>query len=231
MATSRPWTVNRPGPLTQIDERLWTVEDDVPGLQGAHRRMTVVKRGDGTLLFFNAIPLPDETLAQVRALGTPAQLIIPNQFHALDAAAFTHRLGLTAYAPAIAVEKLAPQVTCKPISALPLEAGMRVFSVDGFKTHEVVLLVGATLIVGDLLTNAPHEPGLSGLMMRLVGFTGPEPRLPFPVRKRVGQDLAAVRALMTELAGLEGLARIIPTHGGLIQSHASEALRAVAQSF
>jgi hypothetical protein len=67
--------------------------------------------------------------------------------------------------------------------------------------------------------------------MRLVGFTGPGPRLPFPVRKRVGQDLAAVRALMTELAGLEGLARIIPTHGGLIQSHASEALRAVAQSF
>lgn len=231
MATSRPWTVNRPGPLTQVDERLWTIEDDVPGLNGAHRRMSVVKRADGTLLFYNAIPLADDVLAQVRALGTPAQLIIPNQFHALDAAAFTHRLGLTAWAPAVAVEKLAPQLTCKPITELPLEPGMRVFSVDGFKTHEAVLVVGPTLIVGDLLTNAPHEPGFLGLLMRLVGFTGPGPRLPFPVRKRVGQDLAAVRALMNELAALEGLTRIIPSHGDLIETNAAEALRAVARSF
>jgi hypothetical protein len=217
--------------LTQLDERLWTVEDDVPGLRGAHRRMTVLKRADGTLLFYNAIPVSEEMLAQVRALGTPAQLIIPNQYHALDAAAFTHRLGLTAFAPAVAVDKLAPQLKCRPVTELPLEPSLRLFTVDGFTTHEAILVVGKTLIVADLITNAPHEPGLAGLMMRLVGFTGPQPRLPFPVRKRVGGDLAAVRALMTELAGLEGLARIIPSHGGIVETNAPEVLKAVASSF
>jgi hypothetical protein len=193
--------------------------------------MSLVKRTDGTLLFYNAIPLPDATLAEVRALGTPAQLIVPNQFHALDAAAFAHRLGLSAYAPAVAVERLAPHLTCRPITELPLDASMRLFTVEGFKTHEAVLLTGKTLLVADLVTNAPHEPGVMGWMMKLVGFTGPQPKLPLPVRKRVGRDLPAVRALMLELAALDGLARIIPSHGDLIETGAPEALRAVAQSF
>ena len=231
MATSRPWTVNRPGPLTQRDEGLWTVDDDVPGLPGATRRMSVVKRADGTLLFYNAIPLSDAALSELRALGTPAQLIIPNQFHALDAAAFMHRLGLTAFAPDVAVEKLAPQLTCQPTAALPLDPSMRLFTVAGFKTHEAVLVVGKTLLVADLLTNAPHGPGVTGLLMRLVGFTGPDPKLPLPVRKRVGQDLAAVRALMNELANVDGLSRIIPSHGGIIETNGPLVLRAVARSF
>lgn len=230
MATSRPWTVHRPGPLTQRDEGLWTIDDDVPGLPGATRRMTVLKRPDGTLLFYNAIPVDQATLEQLRALGKPAVLIVPNQFHALDVAAFAHRLGLTAYCPAVAVEPLASRLTCEPITALPADPSLRVFRVDGFSTHEVALVSGKTLLVADLLTNAPHGTGLTGLLMKLVGFTGPEPKLPKPVRKRVGRDLPAVRALLNELAELDGLERIIPSHGALIETHAREALRAVAQT-
>ncbi len=230
MATSRPWTVNKPGPLTQRDENLWTIDDDVPGLPGATRRMTVVKRADGTLLFYNAVPIADPTLEQVRALGKPAVLIVPNHLHALDAAAFAHRLGLTAYCPELAVPLLASRLACQPITALPADPSLRWFRVDGFSTHEVVLVTGKTLVVADLLTNAPHGKGLVGLLMKLVGFTGPEPKLPRPVRKRVGRDLRAVRALMNELAAVEGLERIIPSHGTLIETNAREALRAVAQT-
>ncbi len=228
MATSRPWTVFRPGPLTQRDEHLWTIDDDVPGLPGATRRMTVLKRPDGTLLFYNAIPVPDATLEQLRALGTPAVLIVPNQFHALDVAAFAHRLGLTAYCPDVAVTPLAERLACKPMDAFPADPSLRFFKVEGFRTHEVVLVSGKTLIVADLLTNAPHGKGVMGFMMKLVGFTGPEPKLPRPVRKRVGRDLGAVRALMNELAALEGLERIIPSHGSIIETGGREALRAVA---
>lgn len=230
MATSRPWTVLRPEALTRRDAELWTVDDDIPGLPGARRRMSVVRRADGTLLFYNAIPVSDATLAKLRALGRPAQLIIPNQHHALDAAAFAHRLGLTAFAPAIAVAKL-PTLTCRPITALPLEPSLQVFTVEGFSTQEVVLLTGKTLLVADLLTNSPHGRGLPGLLMRLVGFTGPEPKLPAPVRQRVGRDLGAVRALMQQLAGIEGLSRIVPTHGGIVETQGREVLRAVAQTF
>lgn len=230
MATSRPWTVHRPGPLTQRDDALWTIDDEVPGLPGATRRMSVVKRLDGTLLFYNAIPVDDLTLAQLHSLGTPAQLIVPNQFHALDVAAFAHRLGLTAYCPALAVEKLTARLTCLPISALPLDAALKVFQVTGFSTHEVVLLAGKSLLVADLLTNAPHQKSLSGWLMRVVGFTGPEPKLPRPVQKRVGRDLPAVAALLNELALVRGLSRIIPSHGTIIEDQAPAALKAVAQS-
>lgn len=228
--TTRPWTVHHPGSLTQLEERLWIIDDEVPGLPGATRRMTIVKRLDGSLLFYNAIPVPEPVLDSLRALGKPAQLIIPNQFHALDAAAFAVRLGLTAYCPALAVEKLAGQLSCQPITALPLDPELKVFRVDGFSTHEAVLVAGNTLLVADLLTNAPHGRGLTGLLMRFVGFTGPQPKLPAPVRRRVGKDLRAVAALMNELAALEGLTRIIPSHGSIIETGAPEVLRAVSAS-
>ena len=95
--TTRPWMVNQPGPLIPRGEGLWTVDDFVPGPAAIPRRMTVVKRDDG-LLFFNAIPMPEATLAQLRALGTPRHLILPNEFHALDAHGFITMLGVTAWA-------------------------------------------------------------------------------------------------------------------------------------
>ena len=230
MATSRPWTVYRPGPLTQRDEGLWTIDDDIPGIPGGTRRMTVVKRLDGSLLFYNAVPVDEATLAQLRALGTPAQLIVPNRFHAMDAPAFTHRLGLTAYCPDVSVQPLTSLLRCQPISALPLDASVRLFRVDGFSTHEAVVVTGKSLLVADMLTNAPHVPGFAGLLMRLVGFTGPEPKLPKPVRRRIGRDLRAVAGLMNELAAVEGLSRIIPTHGTIIESNGPAVLRAVSQT-
>ena len=54
--------------------------------------MTVLRQGDGTLLFYDAVPVDDATLEQLRALGRPAVLIVPNQYHSLDAPARAHRL-------------------------------------------------------------------------------------------------------------------------------------------
>jgi hypothetical protein len=170
------------------------------------------------------------TLATVRALGAPAQLVVPNQFHALDAAAFVARLQVTAYAPPVAVAALASLLTCRPIDQLPVDEGLRCFTVEGFKTKEVLLLVDGALLVADLVTNAPHGKGLTGLLMRVVGFTGPAPKLPKPVRRRVERDVAAVRALLESLAKQPGLKRIIPSHGDLIEQDAAQALKLVAST-
>jgi hypothetical protein len=227
----RPWTVNHPGPLIPRADGLWTVDDDVPGLPGAGRRMSVVRRSDGTLLFFNAIPVPDATLAQILALGTPRALVVPNHLHSLDAGAFVTKLNVTAYVPSPGVELIAERVTCRPISELPVDAALRVFTNEGFRTKEAVLFVREdTLLIADLVTNVPHVASLTGLVMRFVGFTGPEPRLPKPVRKRVETDTAAVRGLLTTLADLPGLARIVPTHGAVVESNAPAALRRIAAS-
>lgn len=228
---ARPWTVFNPGPLTQLDENLWSVTDGVPSIPGATRCMSILRRSDGSLVFYNAIPLPDATLDEVKKLGTPRDLIIPNEFHALDAAAFAHRLGLTAYAPEVALAPLAARLTCKPASQLALDEGLRTFTVHGFRTHELLVFFRGTLIVADLVTNAPHVGGFQGFLMKLIGFTGPEPKLPRPVRQRVGRDLPAVKALLLELAALPGLTRIVPTHGGVISTAPGEALRRIAASF
>ncbi len=224
----RPWTVNHPGPLTPRAEGLWTIDDDVPGLPGAGRRMSIVRRRDGSLLFYNAIPMPEETLTQVRALGTPSQLVVPNAFHALDAPAFALKLNVAVFAPDAAVAPLAPRLACRSIAALPADDGLRVFTVEGFRTKEAVLLVDGTLLVADLVTNVPHGRGFVALVMRLVGFTGPSPKLPKPVRKRVQQDVAAVRALLETLADQPGLTRLIPTHGALVEHEVPAVLRRIA---
>jgi hypothetical protein len=94
----------------------------------------------------------------------------------------------------------------------------------------VVLLTRGCLIVGDLVTSVPHGSGLANLMMRLMGLTGPAPKLPRPVRMRVGRDLAAVRALLNQLADQPGLACLIPSHGVLWETDVPGALRGVAAS-
>ena len=232
--TPRPYTVHRPGPLQRIDENLWGVVDDVPGIPGARRRMLIVRRADGGLLFFNAIPVPDATLAEIRALGRSAHLIIPNRFHALDAPAFAARLGVEAFSPAVGLEAVRARQAARAIDELPPDPTIEVVTVDGFKTGETALLVrtGArtTLITADLITNAPHGRGVTGLFMRLMGFTGAAPKLPAAVRMRVLADKPAVRGLLERLAATAGLMRIAPSHGAIFDGDVPTALRAIAQS-
>ena len=87
-------------PLERLDDNLWAVESDVPGIPGLERRMSIVRRADGGLLFYNAVPVSDAALGEIRALGPPAQLVIPQHLHMIDAHAFRTKLGVRVYAPA-----------------------------------------------------------------------------------------------------------------------------------
>ncbi|MBL8924575.1 MAG: hypothetical protein JNJ54_37340 [Myxococcaceae bacterium] len=227
MSSPRPWTVFRPGPLTQRGHAVWTVDDDVPGLPGATRRMSVIRRPSGDLVFFNAVPVPEASLEALKAIGRPAHLLVPNVFHALDVPAFIQRLGVTAWVPDVSTAALSGRFPCRPVSAFPKDEGLRLFTVEGFKTKEIVLVAERTLFTGDLVTNSPHGKGAAGFLMRVVGFTGPEPKLPFPVRQRVQTDRQAVKALLATLAALE-LDRLVPTHGAVVDGDVAGSLRKVA---
>lgn len=222
----RPYTIHEPGPLTPVTDDVWTVDDVTPDSRRIARKMTIVRRPDG-LLFFNAIPVPDATLEQLRALGTPKHLLVPNPFHALDAEPFAKKLGLTAFASPTAIDALKARLTARPLSELPLDATTQLFTVEGFRTKETVLVFRDSLIVADLLTHLGHQPGFTGLIMKWLGFTGPDLRLPKPVRKRVERDTPAVRALLLELAALP-LRRVIPSHGAVATDDVPAALRRVA---
>lgn len=94
----RPWTVTDHDPVQELDDNLWTVAGPVPSLP-IGRRMAIVKRSDGDLLFYHAIPLRDDVLRRVTAWGRPAILVIAHDNHGIDAHAFRERFGVKLYGP------------------------------------------------------------------------------------------------------------------------------------
>src|SRR5437588_6074181 len=94
----RPWIVTEHGPIEKLEDNLWVVDGGVPGVP-FRRRMSIVKRSDGSLLFFNAMPLADAVLEEVKGWGKPAVLVVPHDQHMIDARAFAERLELQVYGP------------------------------------------------------------------------------------------------------------------------------------
>jgi len=229
----RPWTVVRHRPLERIEENLHAVEGDVPGIPGFHRRMTIARRSGGGLLFFNAVPVDDATLDRIRAFGKPEILIVPHHLHSLDAHAFREKLGLQVYAPARGRALVAERVPVDgTFEELPEDPTLKVLTVAGFKTGEGLLVVRSgehtSLVVADVVTNVPDGPGLKGFIARTIGFTADRPILPSLVRLRVLRDRPALRAQLEELSRTPGLARIVPTHGDVVERDPAGALRAIA---
>lgn len=229
----RPWTVLPHGPMVTLEENLHVVEGEVPGIRGLRRRMAIVRRGDGDLLFFNAVPVDEPTLGRIRALGRPAFLVVPQHLHAMDAHAFRERLGVKVYAPAVARARVAARVAVDgTFEELPPDPATELRAAAGFDTGEGMLLVRSgprtSLVVADVVLNVPDGPGLQGFLFRALGMTGPEPRFPLLVRLRVLRDRKALRAQLDSLAGLPGLARIVTSHGGIVDRDPAGALRRIA---
>ncbi len=231
----RPWTVLPHRPLERIEANLHAVDGAVPGIAGLRRRMAVVTRSDGTLLFFNAVPVDDATLDRIRALGRPAYLVVPNHLHMIDAHAFRERLGVRVYAPKPTRALVERRVRVDgAFEDLPPDPAVSVVPVAGFKTGEGMAVVRSdgrvSLVVADVVLNVPDGPGVSGLVFRLLGMTGPTPRLPLPVKLRVLRDRGALRGQLEELARTPGLARIVPSHGAVVDRDPAGVLRSIAAS-
>ena len=88
------WKVLPHGALEKLDERLWHIAGEVPGMP-IGRHMCVARLGDGRLLIHNAIPLEDELMAggAEPALG---------EDHLLELARW--RVGIVAVQHALAIE-------------------------------------------------------------------------------------------------------------------------------
>jgi hypothetical protein len=231
--TPRPWTVLPHGAIEKIDENLWGIESDVPGVPGLKRRMTIVRRPDGSLLFFNAVPVSDSVLAEIRTLGKPRDLVIPQHLHMIDAYAFRAKLGVRVYAPAMTRALVSRLVKVDgSFDDLPADGTVSVGTVAGFKTGEGYVTVRTgprgSLLVADMVLNLRRAPGLLGLLFHVLGFSGDRPKLPTPVRLRVVRDRRALRNQLEQLASTPGLARIVPSHGAVIEQDPSGVLREIA---
>ncbi len=233
--TPRPFTVHRPGPIKELEDNLWTVDDVVPGIPGGAfpRKMSIVKLGDGRLLLFNAIPLPDAGMKELAALGEPAFLFAPSPFHCIDAHAMRTRLGVKVLAPPRAVEKVREVVAVDgSYEMVPADAGVRFEKLDGTKFDETALVVKSgdrtSIVFCDAFFNILGSlPGFWGWLWGMMGFTGGPRCGPMWLRRAV-VDRAALRASMEKLAALPGLVRLVPSHGEPCERDAAATLRAVA---
>jgi hypothetical protein len=225
----RPWIVTPHDPLRQLEDDLWTVDGEIPGLPGHRRRMVIARRTDGTLVFFNALPLADATLAEVRTLGIPGWLVLPNWNHKMDAHAFREHLSVKLLCATVAAAKVRAVVPVDGfLKDLPADPIVRLAPLGGTKQGEVALVVtsksGRTSVAfGDAFMNVPRGSGLLNAVFLVSGGPKCPPffRLAFVRDKQaLGRDLAA-------LAALPGLGRLIPSHGAMVEHDAQEVLRQV----
>lgn len=230
----RPWIVEPHLPLEQLDDNLWILEGNYPEMRSIPRRMHVVKLASGGLLFHNAVPMDDATLAQLRALGRPEVLLIPATSHTLDVHAFREKLGVKAYAPAAIAEQVREKVELAgTFEAVPADPAFSLLPIDGCTSGEAILEVHsaggarAHLCTCDVVLNLPNEWNPVGLFMRLVSATG-GPRVGPFFKWRNVTDKAAVRASLRKHAERPNLTMLAPSHGPVLRSGAAAALREAA---
>ncbi len=224
----RPWIVTPHRPIVKHETNLWTVDGRLPGTS-VPRRMAMVRRQDGTLVFYHAIPLAEAALAEVLAWGRPAELVVGNASHGADADAFARKLGVKIYGPrADAPRMRARWELAGALEDLPVDPTVTFESVAGTKAGEPVELVRSGDRLSLVFCDALQNHGEDGpLITRLLGFRG-GPRV-VPIFKLLfTSDRAALKAHLLRLADLPGLARLIPCHGAIVERDAPAVLRQVA---
>ena len=237
--TTRPWIVTPHGPLEVLEDNLWSVAGEVPSFPrgcGMNRRMSIVRLADGRLVFHNAIPLDDSTLARVVAWGRPSVLIVPMHLHAMDAPAFRERLGLAVYTSALDLERVRALLPVEgSLEALPLDESVHREPLAGTKLGEAAYVVRsgprASLLFCDAVHASLPGTGINGFIFRRMGFTGPDLRSPPAYRMRAVSDRPALKRDLLRLADTPGLARIVPSHGRVMTEEPAAALRAAAEKY
>jgi hypothetical protein len=234
--TLERWTVLPHGKLTRIEENILTVVGDLRmPLTHFPRRMTVVRLADHRLVIYSAIALDPQEMVSVEDFGLPAYLIVPGDSHRMDAKIWKDRYpNMLVIAPAGAREKVEEVVKVDATTVDFRDPHVRFVSVPGTGGHEAALIVqnptGTTLVVNHVIGNLDDRRGISGFVLRAMGFTGPEPRITRFSAQHLITDKGALRSQLETWAGLRGLKRIIVSHGAPIERDPSGALRKLATS-
>jgi hypothetical protein len=187
------------------------------------------------LVVYSAIALDGPEMQALEAWGRPSFLIVPSDIHRKDAKIWRDRYpGMLVITPAGARDKVAEVVAVDATSANFDDPNVQFITVPGTMEHESALVIktgaATTLVVNDLIGNVDDRPGFGGWLFRMAGFTGDEPKIPAFVAMKSIKDKPALKAQLEQWARLEGLNRIIVSHGDIVTRDAPGVLRALAES-
>lgn len=226
------WTVLPHKPIEKLEENLWRVEGRLGPIQ---REMVVARLGDGRLVIWNAIALDEPEMKELEAWGTPAFLIVPNGAHRNDAKIWKQRYpSLLVVCPPGAKQKVEQVV---PVDKTEIDFGdpsVRFLAPGCAARRDGVLEVrskrGVTVVFNDLLSNTPHLPGVGGLMLRTLGFTGPAPKTPLLSRMMLVEDRDGLRKMFGDYAGKSDVVRVLVSHGRAIDGNVADAFKSLSAS-
>ena len=231
------WEVLPHGPLVHVDEGIMTVEGEIAMPLGTFpRRMTVIALAGGRTAIYSAIALDEDEMAEIEEMGRPSILIVPSDKHRMDAGIWKQRYpAMRVVAPPGAWAAVAEVVPVDASTSDILDdASVRWTIVPGTGGHEGALIVrrpgGVTLVCNDLIGNIAHADGIGAkIVARLSGFGGSEPQVPRVVRHMMVDDSRALAAQFRGWADEPELARIIVSHGDVIEENPRQVLRALAE--
>lgn len=228
------WKVHEHGPIRELEENLWLVSGEIPGLPMPLRRtMTLLRLADGRVAIHGGIPLDDGSMRRLEAWGEPALLVVPNGWHRIDAPAYKKRYPqLRVLCPAGASQRVSEVVPVDgAYDAFPKDPLIAVETLEGTRMREGVFVVRsaarASLVFNDLFFNQAHLPGFWGFVYRAIGSTG-SPRVTWLARTAMVEDRGALAAHLQRLSVVQGLARLVPGHGEVVEQEAPAVLLAVS---
>ena len=230
------WKVLPHGPLTEVEENLWTVTGsfDIP-FNPLKRVMTIARRTDGKLVLHGLMALEESAQREVEALGEIAYLVVPSGYHRLDAGRYRERYpNARMFAPAgsrARVEKVAK--VDATYDEYESDRATSLVYIDGLAQREGALVVkskrGTTYVMNDALFNMPeHQPGLSGFVLKHVTQSTGGPKVSRTARIGLVSDRAAYRAALEKIAAIPDLVRVIVAHHVPIEGDVAAALRKAA---
>ncbi|HKP64720.1 MAG TPA: hypothetical protein VJV78_48620 [Polyangiales bacterium] len=197
--------------------------------------MIVYRYGEGELLLHSVVALEERAMQQLESLGKPSIMLIPNWDHWAHIVAFKRRYpDLTVICPqasrARVERRIAVDVTCEEYFP---RHGIRFSVPPGMDAVEGVLELPledgrVALVMNDLITNVPHQPGLRGLLLRITGSSG-RPRVIPLVRRGLHIDKRVMHGYLEALARRTDLTVLTTSHGECVRSHVAEVIGEVAR--
>lgn len=221
---NKDWKVLPHGRVKTVDDRIITVEGDIPMPLGKFpRRMTVVGLSRNRSAIFSAVALGEAEMRRVEEVGKPSFLIVPNGHHRLDARPWKKRYPkLQVMCPPGAKKSVSEATPVDSTDDILGDKDVDFVVVEGTGESEAALVVrrksGTTLIANDVIANVRHPQGLGGkIIARLAGFGVKRPQVPRVVKRIMVEDKSKLAKQLREWSEIPGLRRILPSHGDMIE--------------
>ena len=225
---NKEWKVLPHGRVKTVDDRIVTVEGDIPMPLGKFpRRMTVVGLSRDRSAIFSAIALGEADMRRVEEVGKPSFLIVPNGHHRLDARPWKKRYPkLKVLCPPGAKQSVSEAAPVDSTTDILSDKDVDFVVVKGTGEAEAALVVrrkgGTTLVANDVIANVRHPHGLGGkIIARLAGFGVKRPQVPRVVKRVMVEDKKELAGQLRKWSKIPDLRRIIPSHGEIVSRPAA----------